>query len=70
MERIRVKKVKGRELSETLRSMRVGDELHIRDKEFRTSSVHNACHRLRGKGYDFVCSSRGSIDGCIVTRTM
>ena len=70
MERIRVKKVKGRELSETLRNMRVGDELHIRDKEFRTSSVYNACHRLRKQGYDFFCSSRRQIDGCVVTRTM
>lgn len=68
MERVLVKKIKSRELAETLRNMEIGSELHIKDKEFRISSVYNACHRLRKDGYDYTCSARRNIDGCIVRR--
>lgn len=69
MDRIIIKKIKSRELAETLRNMAVGSELHIRGKEFRISSVYNACHRLRKEGFNYTCSAKRSIDGCIVTRT-
>ena len=68
MDRILVKKIKSRELAETLRNMAVGDQLLIREKEFRISSVYNACHRLRKDGYNYTCSAKKNIDGCIVTR--
>lgn len=68
-DRILVKKIKSRELAETLRNMTVGSELHIKEKEFRISSVYNACHRLRREGYNYTCSAKRNIDGCIVTRT-
>lgn len=67
-DRILVKKIKSRELAETLRNMTVGSELHIKEKEFRISSVYNACHRLRREGYNYICSAKRNIDGCIVTR--
>lgn len=67
-DRILVKKIKSRELADTLRKMPIGGELYIKEKEFRTSSVHNACGRLKKEGYDYKCSAKGIIDGCVVTR--
>ena len=67
-ERILIKKIKSRELAETLRNMNVGDQLLIKEKELRISSVYNACHRLRKEGYNHTCSTKRNIDGCIVTR--
>ena len=68
LNRILVKKIKSRELAKTLRDMNVGDQLLFKNKEFRTSSVHNACGRLKKEGYDYTCSAKGIIDGCVVTR--
>ena len=63
MEKIIVKRIKGRELSETLRSMKVGDIMIIKEKEFRSTSVFNACYKLK-----FDCSAKKNIDGSRVTR--
>lgn len=68
MEKIIVKRIKGRELSETLRSMKVGEELTIKEKDFRPTSVSNACYRLKREGFLFSCSAKKNIDGSIVTR--
>lgn len=51
MEKIIVKRIKGRELSDTLRSMKVGEEILIKEKEFRSTSVSSACYRLKKKGF-------------------
>lgn len=69
MDKILVKKIKARELAETLRNMAIGSEIHIKEKEFRISSVYNACYRLRKEGYKYICSAKRNIDGCVVTRT-
>ena len=65
-----IKRIKGRELSATLRAMPVGSQIYIPEAEFRAMSVYRACYRLRTKeGLCFVCTSKGCIDGCTVTRT-
>lgn len=68
MEKVVVKKVKSNKLSEFLRGMEIGQEVTIRDKEFRIMSVYGACFRLKKEGYSFKCSARKEIDGCRVTR--
>jgi hypothetical protein len=68
MEKIIVKRIKGRELSETLRSMKVGEELAIKEKDFRPTSVSNACYRLKKEGFLFSCSAKKNIDGSKVIR--
>lgn len=68
MDKIIVKRIKSRELSETLRSMKVGQEVFFKDKEFRTTSVYNACYRLQKEGFTFTCSAKKNIDGCKVLR--
>lgn len=68
MDKIIVKKIKCRELSETLRGMKVGQEVFFGEKEFRPMSVYNACYRLQREGLTFNCSAKKSIDGCKVTR--
>ena len=68
MDRIIVKRIKGRELSDTLRSMKVGDIMIIKEKEFRSTSVFNACYKLNKKGFKFDCSAKKNIDGSRVER--
>lgn len=51
MEKIIVKRIKGRELSDTLRSMKVGEEILFKEKEFRSTSVSSACYRLKREGF-------------------
>ena len=63
MEKIIVKRIKGRELSDTLRSMKVGEEILFKEKEFRSTSVSSACYRLKREGSLFSCSSKKNIDG-------
>lgn len=69
MDKIVVKKIKSKELSNLLREMPIGGELHISDKQFRTQSVYHACYRLRKEGYTFRCSVKGIVGGCAVERT-
>ena len=57
MEKIIVKRIKGRELSDTLRSMKVGEEI-----------LFKACYRLKREGFLFSCSSKKNIDGSKVIR--
>lgn len=68
MEKIIVKRIKGRELSDTLRSMKVGEEILFKEKEFRPTSVSSACYRLKREGFLFSCSSKKNIDGSKVIR--
>lgn len=68
MEKIIVKRIKGRELSDTLRSMKVGEEILFKEKEFRSTSVSSACYRLKREGLLFSCSSKKNIDGSKVIR--
>ena len=68
MEKIIVKRIKGRELSDTLRSMKVGEEILFKEKEFRSTSVSSACYRLKREGFLSHCSSKKNIDGSKVIR--
>lgn len=68
MNKVIVKRIKSRELSETLRSMQIGQEVLFGDKEFRMMSVYHACYRLKKEGMKFTCSAKKNIDGCKVTR--
>lgn len=68
VDKIIVKKIKGRELSETLRSLKVGEEILIKDKEFRATSVSSACYRLKKEGFLFSCSAKRNFAGSKVIR--
>lgn len=68
MQRFELKKIKVRSLSDTLRNMAVGDEMYIKNSEFRTASVYKAVYKLQKEGYNIVCTTKGEIDRCKVTK--
>lgn len=68
MDKIIVKKIQTKGLSDLLREMPIGGQVHIPDKQFRIQSVYHACYRLRKEGFNHVCCAKRNVDGCIVTR--
>lgn len=55
-------------LKDTLRSMRIGSELVIKDSVFKASSVRIAASNLKAKGFSFQVSDKGRVGDCVVTR--
>ena len=68
MQRFEVKKIKTRNLSDTLRNMAVGDEMYIKNSEFRMMTVYKTCYKLRREGMNLCCTVKGETDRCKVTR--
>lgn len=55
-------------LTETLRRMKVGQTMRIKNRDFKYSAVKTAKNRLKKEGIDIKLSEKGMIDECEVTR--
>lgn len=55
-------------LTETLRRMKVGQTMRIKNRDFKYSAVKTAKNRLKKEGIDIKLSEAGMIDECEVTR--
>lgn len=53
-------------LPNTLRNMPVGREQIIPCRFFTTSSIRKTASKLKAEGYEFVVSSKGIVDTCVL----
>ena len=59
---------KPKSLREQLISMKLNEEVEVKQKTFKTTSVRVAVTELRKAGYEFIVTEKGCIDSCKVTR--
>jgi len=59
---------KPKSLIEQLMAMAIGEEEEIKRRVFKTTSIRVAVTNLRKRGYDFIVTEKGILDGCRVTR--
>lgn len=55
-------------LIETLRTMKIGESMRIKRREFKVTAVRTAKDRLKKEGIFIKVSEAGMIDECEVTR--
>lgn len=48
--------------------MKLNEEVEVKTKVFKTTSIRVAVTDLRKEGYDFIVTEKGCIDSCKVTR--
>lgn len=66
METAKIHTEKVANLPNTLRNMPVGREQMIPSRVFTTSSIRKTASKLKAEGYEFVVSSRGIVDTCVL----
>ena len=55
-------------LRDTLKTMKIGEEIKIEPKTARPMNVRIAAFRLKDEGYSFFCTERNMITGISVRR--
>ena len=59
---------KPKTLRDQLISMRLNEEVEVKSKTFKVTTIRVAVTDLRKEGYDYIVTEKGCIDSCKVTR--
>ena len=59
---------KPKSLSEQLISMKLNEEVEVKSRTFKVTSIRVVVTELRKQGFDFIVTEKGCVDSCKVTR--
>jgi hypothetical protein len=59
---------KPKSLKQQLLAMEIGEQVEVKTRTYKVTSIRVAVTRLRKDGFDFIVTEQGCIDCCKVTR--